>query len=136
MLEFFRPPRARSPRELVQLLPEAWTTSRSSTGSANPSASRKPARYPRIHAPELQSGEARWPLWSRIRPLEDPLKQRLTNLEKKITNVTTKFEQIEKCCKRNDEVLFRLENHAETLRAAMISLAKKIDVQTGRRPYE
>ncbi|AAB96472.1 IMV surface protein [Vaccinia virus] len=67
---------------------------------------------------------------------EETLKQRLTNLEKKITNVTTKFEQIEKCCKRNDEVLFRLENHAETLRAAMISLAKKIDVQTGRRPYE
>nr|CAB11755.1 hypothetical protein [Vaccinia virus] len=64
---------------------------------------------------------------------EETLKQRLTNLEKKITNVTTKFEQIEKCCKRNDEVLFRLENHAETLRAAMISLAKKIDVQTGRR---
>ncbi len=67
---------------------------------------------------------------------EETLKQRLTNLEKKITNITTKFEQIEKCCKRNDEVLFRLENHAETLRAAMISLAKKIDVQTGRHPYE
>ncbi|QED21266.1 A27L membrane protein [Borealpox virus] len=67
---------------------------------------------------------------------EETLKQRLTNLEKKITNVTTKFAQIEKCCKRNDEVLFRLENHAETLRVAMISLAKKIDVQTGRQPYE
>ncbi|AOP31625.1 imv surface protein [Skunkpox virus] len=67
---------------------------------------------------------------------EETIKHRLTNLEKKITNVTTKFAQIEKCCKRNDEVLFRLENHAETLRAAMLTLAKKIDVQTGRQRYE
>ncbi|AKJ93776.1 imv surface protein [Raccoonpox virus] len=67
---------------------------------------------------------------------EEDIKGRLTNLEKKITNVTTKFAQIEKCCKRNDEVLFRLENHAETLRVAMLSLAKKIDIQTGRQRYE
>ncbi|AOP31836.1 imv surface protein [Volepox virus] len=67
---------------------------------------------------------------------DETIKDRLTNLEKKITNVTTKFAQIEKCCKRNDEVLFRLENHAETLRAAMLALAKKIDVQTGRQRYE
>ncbi|AST09540.1 IMV surface protein [NY_014 poxvirus] len=63
-------------------------------------------------------------------------KERLKNIETKLNNITTKFSQIEKCCKKNDEIIYRLENHAETLRLAMLALAKKIDVQTGRQPYE
>ncbi|AST09338.1 IMV surface protein [Murmansk poxvirus] len=63
-------------------------------------------------------------------------KERLKNIETKLNNITAKFSQIEKCCKKNDEIIYRLENHAETLRVAMLALAKKIDIQTGRQPYE
>ncbi|WAH71083.1 IMV membrane protein, fusion [Eptesipox virus] len=60
-------------------------------------------------------------------------KKRLDKLEKRITDVINNFDELEKCCKRNSEVLSRLEEHAETLRKTMVALAIKIDLQTGRR---
>ncbi|AEN03720.1 IMV surface protein [Yokapox virus] len=64
------------------------------------------------------------------------MNDRLTNIEKKLNNITVKFSNIEKCCNKNEEVIYRLENHAETLRLTMLTLAKKIDIQTGREPYD
>ncbi|QDJ95055.1 IMV membrane protein [Hypsugopox virus] len=67
------------------------------------------------------------------KPTDESNKKRLTKLENRVTDLINNFSEMEKCCKHNNEVLTRLEEHAETLRKAMLALAIKIDLQTGRR---
>ncbi|CCD83299.1 IMV-cell attachment, fusion, and microtubule transport [Squirrelpox virus] len=66
---------------------------------------------------------------------EEPMLLRVTDRNReRLKRLLEEQERVIECCEHADDRLTRLEKHADTLRETMLKLARKIDVQTGRRP--
>ncbi|AIZ77355.1 putative fusion protein [Parapoxvirus red deer/HL953] len=57
------------------------------------------------------------------------------SIEERLVGLLDSYTSIATCCRETGERLDRLERHMESLRQAMMSLNRKIDVQTGYARY-
>ncbi|ASF89976.1 putative fusion protein-like protein [Seal parapoxvirus] len=57
------------------------------------------------------------------------------SIEERLVSLLESYRSIAECCKETGERLSRLENHTESLRKALLTLAHKIDIQTGYARY-
>ncbi|QHG62676.1 IMv membrane protein [Cetacean poxvirus 1] len=58
------------------------------------------------------------------------VKQKLSDIDKIIDEIKSKYEELATLIGENEKTLTRLEDHGETLKNTLLQLAKKIDAQT------
>lgn len=57
------------------------------------------------------------------------------SVEERLVNLLDSYKTITDCCRETGARLDRLERHLESLRSALLTLNKKVDVQTGYSRY-
>lgn len=57
------------------------------------------------------------------------------SVEDRLAALLDTYQTIANCCRETGERMDRLERHTETMRQALLQLARKIDVQTGYGRY-
>ncbi|AKC03530.1 fusion protein [Bovine papular stomatitis virus] len=57
------------------------------------------------------------------------------SVEERLVNLLDSYKTITDCCRETGARLDRLEKHLESLRSALLTLNRKVDIQTGYSRY-